>query len=211
MKKDDYNRIIDGFKSDENMKTRIKIKVMNNNKKANIFNLNKKVFTTAFILVFIFISIFTIPFLYNINTQNNNYYGFIVITKAEDGTEKPLTDVALPLDKYSLFMSSVPGLPFTVKLKENNTDKIVAIRIEVAKGRINTWNQTDYKVIDRGSSFISEVGQTFYWSPLSDTENKIKESIITITAVKGGKDLYSQKISIKSDNEGIFYSAVLLK
>lgn len=121
-------------------------------------------------------------------------------------------EVEILLAKYSLLMSSVPGLPFTFELHEGNKNEIFAdnIKITVDNGDLLLWDNVSGVITLIGKEYIGEGKFTLYWSPLNDGD-LVKDSIrMVITALKNDKIIGEQIITIKQIDEiGMYYTAVV--
>jgi hypothetical protein len=122
-------------------------------------------------------------------------------------------DVKVLLAKYSPLMSSVPGLPFTVGLTEDDmavTDTD-SLNIIADKGELIQWNQ-DTGIVSPADQSVAVEGETFrqktiYWSPVSyGEEADIAEATITVEAVADGVVVGRQEIRITRDEQGYYYA-----
>lgn len=97
--------------------------------------------------------------------------------------------------RYSLIMSSAPGLP--LKIDSMEADRI---HLQASIGSFFTWlpeTSESKRGIDQGIDISS--GDTVYWSPdYSDP----KKSVVVITAYSKNKELGSKTIEISKDEAG---------
>ncbi|OWA36853.1 hypothetical protein B9G55_01885 [Saccharibacillus sp. O16] len=137
--------------------------------------------------------------------------GFTVTAYAANGAPVAVRpDVEFPLGKYSVFMSSVPGLPITLDAEGANR-----LEIRASQGQLLLWNPSDGQVKNQGNHTEIEAGGTLYWSPLSEEEGEKKQpaiiadpSTLNITAYQDGQKLGSASIEIKWE-DGSEYTAKL--
>lgn len=127
--------------------------------------------------------------------------GFAVTAYAADGAAidvKP--NAEFPLGRYSMFMSSVPGFPVSVSAE--GADRI---EIRASAGELLSWSPSDSRVRRQGDRMDLEVGETFYWSPPSETESPaVASAELEITAYRQNEKLGKGRIDIESDDEGLY-------
>jgi hypothetical protein len=118
-------------------------------------------------------------------------------------------NVKVLLAQYSPLMSSVPGLPFTFDITDESMD-IGGLVVRVDCGKLIRWDpQIDNSsVTDCKKECTCNAGETLYWSPLSEEDNSVvTNATITVTAIKEGKEIGYQKISVILDGEN-YYAVV---
>jgi hypothetical protein len=124
---------------------------------------------------------------------------------AEDAQQQVLGPaVKVLLAKYSLLMSSVRGLPFTVDTVASGDAE--AIRVSVDWGTLNEWDREKGVVTSEGESVTLAAGETIYWSPFPDQE--AAAATITVEAVRAGVVVGTQRIAIAVDPQGYYTATV---
>ncbi|MHB1151473.1 MAG: hypothetical protein ACYCWE_14130 [Eubacteriales bacterium] len=121
-------------------------------------------------------------------------------------------NIDLPIDYYTLVMSSVPGLPFTIKL---NNDGKVNYNITATKGTLITWEDNgEIKPFVNGSEYGESI--TLYWSPLESDGSMAEETpeegiaaVITVTVNTPDNHEGKRELTITSD--GLYYYAHVSK
>lgn len=123
--------------------------------------------------------------------------GFVLTAYAADGTPvevKP--DISFPLGHYGLTMSSVPGFPLKIA-----ADQADSITLKATDGAFLLWTPPASRVIDKGRQLDIRPGDTVYWSPLSDTNDKpATESRLEIEAYRNHAKLGSRTVIVRSDD-----------
>jgi hypothetical protein len=139
-------------------------------------------------------------------TGDNDLYE----TSETSGSCGSLLSVSLPLDSYTPTMSSVPGLPFT--LKYNGTGKI-RYTVTTSAGTLLTWDETDGTVDVYAGSGEYGGEMTLYWSPLITDGNIISAKEVDGTCAVISVSAYTEddaeskcKITVKCSD--IYYTAV---
>ncbi len=120
--------------------------------------------------------------------------------------------IDLPLDTYTLSMSSVPGLPFTINIPEGTE---VYLDIAATYGTVMTWEDTyEVKPFVNGAKYSRPV--TLYWSPVTGdgTAESLfpavkegDENFILITVTVYTSDKQEGKREIQITPNGVYYSA----
>lgn len=113
-------------------------------------------------------------------------------------------NVKVLLAQYTPIMSSVPGLPFTIDLHSGigNTG-IEAIIVSAENGHLNKWDKETGIVSSEGQTATIDIGETIYWSPL--TNHAISDAI-TIEAISADSVVGRQTILITMDESGYYYA-----
>lgn len=158
------------------------------------------------------------------NANKSEFGGFVMVAYASEKKDNNLSsnykkdniatvlapDVKVLLSSFSPLTSSVPGLPFTFDFNKSEGGSVTAddMVITVDNGELCTWNMETGVVNSKGRSISCKSGDTLYWSPLiSLAGNKeatedpqydglAKNAQITVTAMKDGKEIGKQIISI---------------
>lgn len=127
------------------------------------------------------------------------------------------TQAKVLLAKYSPLLSSVPGLPFTFDLNINDNNALEVDNISVAtdSGELLTWDTASGVVTNNGISLNCQPGDTLYWTPFITNENANledsykagEETHITVTAMKDGRKIGKQIITI-TETDGDYYAIV---
>lgn len=118
-------------------------------------------------------------------------------------------DVKILLAQYTPTMSSVPGLPFTVDIAQNDKDSsyIEAINVYADSGELLRWDRNTGVISHGGQSTVIDSGETIYWSPLySHDPDDMGVITISVEAVSGGAVIGRQSIFITRDNKGYYYA-----
>ena len=103
------------------------------------------------------------------------------------------------LKKYSMAMSSHPGLPISFKVSGEGYD---SVQVSVDKGAILLWNDRSGAVSEHGDklSFDKRVDK-LYWSP----GEKLKEdAVLYITVYKDDKKADEKKYVIEYTGDNMF-------
>lgn len=140
-----------------------------------------------------------------------------------------IPNVEVMISNYDPLMSSVPGLPFTFAFNDivSNSLEAYSMKIEIDNGELLSWNSKTGIVTSKGTSTFCKNGDTLYWTPLipldgdetieEDTEYEgefwgnhegvVEKAQINITALKEGKEIGKQTISI-AEIDGKYYATV---
>ncbi len=144
-----------------------------------------------------------------------NETSYLSTNYMEDSTKIVLTpDIEISLNKFSLSMSSVPGLPFTIDISKDDIDNfnIDTIKVCVDSGELNNWNRDTGVVTSEGQSITIDIigtGETIYWSPGFDAEASNTRNIqITVEAISDSTVIGKQNIYITQDQNGYYYATV---
>jgi len=110
-------------------------------------------------------------------------------------------EVASSIEKYTLGLSSVPGLPLTVQLNTAKMDDQKEYIWKSERGEFLTWEKTDGKVklLDSVSSVKTD---TIYWVPGTLQWNDSIQLIVDIKDLESNKIIGRKKVEIKSFDEG---------
>jgi hypothetical protein len=119
---------------------------------------------------------------------------------------KPVSlDVQFPVAKYSLMMSSVPGLPLEIR-----AEKGAQVQAIVSEGDFLRWGpETDSKVLSKGRNYTFEAtsdATTLYWSPLLDGSGgrveiaSGKSLRVTVTATMPDRPTHTVIVLISMDD-----------
>lgn len=143
-------------------------------------------------------------------TAANNSKAYLTANYKKETTATVMRpNVKILLARYNLFISSVPGLPFTFDITDKNMNADV-IKVSVNSGSLLTWDSQieNALVNDCGSEYICHIGDTLYWSPLNEEENSIvSNATITVSAMIGEEAIGHQTINITYDGEN--YHAII--
>lgn len=196
------------IKADDSLKIKIinSIKEYKPKQTTHLFVLKKAAALMAVACTFFLVIAFGSQYIQNkdngINEDQSTvetiFPGFVITAYAADETHfeiKP--NVAFPLGKYEMTMSSVPGFP--LKIVCNGTD---IIKLTVTDGEFLLWASPDWRVYNKGKELEIKSGDTVYWSPLKEinSDSITRSCTISIKAFKNNKELGSNKIKIESDN-----------
>ncbi len=235
MKRDDYKRVIDHIKVDDDLEKRLEQKViMKNRKTIPLYHKVLAVGAAALLMVGL---ILILPKLQGERTHIANpspdaevtpvtqslFSGFNVVAYAAGSEGATLTGnypeettatvmapkVEIMLPTYSPLMSSVPGLPFDIRFETPQGEEIAPDRIEVTidQGSLCTWNQVTFKVEEKGEAVTLKESMTLYWSPLY-MDKAVNEITMTIQSMHGDTTVDTQVIVIKKLDEMRNYAAV---
>lgn len=149
-------------------------------------------------------------------TDNKTVFnGFVLTALTTNGSSKNektvLTpDVKVLLAQYDPGMSSVPGLPFTVDItEEDKEESIETINVSTDRGAFYRWNRSTGVVTPCGQQITIDKGETIYWSPISNKEDANAMNItITVEAVANNAIVGRQYIYITQDEVGYYYATV---
>jgi hypothetical protein len=110
-------------------------------------------------------------------------------------------EVASSIEKYTLGLSSVPGLPLTVQLNTADIDNQKEYIWKSETGEFLTWEKTGGKVklLDGVSSVKTD---TIYWVPGTLQWNDSIQLIVDIKDLESNKIIGRKKVEIKSFDEG---------
>jgi hypothetical protein len=243
MKKQDYNRVVSNLKADSGLEDRLRRKILSIDDREYAtggLSFKRQFVTLAMTCAVVLVIVFGIPFVPDVrNTAPREgadtpadkvpvFSGFVLTVYAADNTDSVLSptydrdttpveltpDAEILLPEYSPFMSSVPGLPFTIGYREAGENEAAAdsININVDNGEILTWDRKGGTVENKGKSYSCKAGETIYWSPLAEGSIAKGGAVITLTAVKNNEEAGTQKFLIKAlDDSGTRYSASIYK
>lgn len=113
------------------------------------------------------------------------------------------------IKQYSLFMSSVPGLPIEIAVNDNVPSKDISIKVKSTYGRIFMWINS--QPIDNTASEIDleYMDQTIYWSPVMNgeiLEDKGIPILIEVIDKSNGNILEDELIYVDNSNRDGFYA-----
>lgn len=110
-------------------------------------------------------------------------------------------EITSSIEKYSLGLSSVPGLPLTVQLNTAKMDDQKEYVWKSEAGEFLTWEKTDGKVklLDGVSSVKTD---TIYWVPGTLQWNDSIQLIVEIKDLESKLIIGRKKVEIKSYDEG---------
>lgn len=111
--------------------------------------------------------------------------------------------VKIGMQQYTPALSSVPGYPFTISLKNPVG---VVITVTADGGSLETWNRQTHVVKDVGKTYKIQSGNTIYWSPTVDGKSVTGKTVLIITAQKAGCETGRAKITITESKTG-WYTA----
>ena len=105
------------------------------------------------------------------------------------------------IEKYTLGLSSVPGLPLTVQLNTANIDNQKEYIWKSESGEFLTWEKTSEKVklLDGISTVKTD---TIYWIPGTLKWNDSIQLIVDIKDLESNKIIGRKKVEINSFDEG---------
>jgi hypothetical protein len=109
------------------------------------------------------------------------------------------------INKYSPMISSVPGIPLTVKFKANTGESDIKFHWVTEQGTFLSWQQVSGKISNLGKDAkINE--QKIYWT--IDPNVKLVESsfkiYLKIEDNDTSKVIYETSIELEQDKEGFF-------
>lgn len=125
------------------------------------------------------------------------------------GAVPPLAlDVRTGIERYSTFMSSVPGLPIKVSSADG-----ASVRIGCDAGSLSLWGpDTDSRVMDQGTTYEGKTPVTVYWSPFSGedaTEAPLPDAAgITVTVAMEGRPSRTMRVAVTTDEDGFYVASV---
>ena len=110
-------------------------------------------------------------------------------------------EIISSVEKYTLSMSTVPGLPLTVQLNTAELDNKKEFIWKSEKGEFLTWEKTGGKVklLDDVSSVKTD---TIYWVPGTLQWNDSIQLIVDIKDLESNKIIGRKKVEINSSDEG---------
>ena len=127
----------------------------------------------------------------NINTEEGNY-------------DFSLT---MKIEKYSLVMSSVPGLPLAIKCNNHDSKEKLELQFLCDEGEFLIWND-DGSISRLTSDYSCEFEDLdLYWSPINDESEITTEDIILTVLIKEentGKLLEEKKYTIE-EKDNYYY------
>lgn len=126
-------------------------------------------------------------------------------SSSEEYFEEFLLDVYFKIyifpEKYSMSMSSVPGMRIVVSLNAALYDATCSKKCSTENGSLLTWDRNTGKITDRGKSLYSTLGEPVYWSPL-DIEEDTRDDAVTISVLNEDGDIVIEKhISIEKEDD----------
>lgn len=202
------NRYIDGMNeimaSDE-----LKKSIINDVKKYQKkgFAYQKTAALLAAACTFILLAVFGFSFLQP-DSEKSLFDDFILTAYAEDGTPVEIKpNVGFPLGKYQMTMSSVPGFPINIVSGEAEV-----IKLSATDGSLLLWTPSSSKVVNKGNQLEINSGDTVYWSPLSDGDNKtVAKSAIEVIAYQNDKEIGRRTIEINRKDDYYYFGNLVEK
>lgn len=214
MKQEDYRRVVSGFVMDPECKNRVKKNVCRAYSKRNLLFRYSMVAACALFLIGAAAGTFFWHAAMPANTPP--FSGFVLTAYAagKPGSSVPgqKSDAVQLVPKkelrfhYSLHMNQVPGFPLTLGCREATKKTTAAdrIRITVDNGSILLWNHGD--VQDAGKIYECAPGTTIYWLPIENNTPVNKQTVLTLTAFKGNREIGTQKLHIQALGGGVVYT-----
>ncbi|HHW31375.1 MAG TPA: DUF4825 domain-containing protein [Clostridiaceae bacterium] len=108
-------------------------------------------------------------------------------------------------EKYSMFMSSVPGMRIVVSLNAALYDVNYSKKCSTEYGTLLTWDRSTGQITDHGKSFNPTLGEPVYWSPI-DMDETAGENVVTISILNADGDIIAEKRIKIEKVEDYFYS-----
>jgi len=102
-------------------------------------------------------------------------------------------------EKYSVAMSSIPGMQIMVSLNAALYDATYSKQCSTENGSLLTWGSNTGKIADDGKSLNSALGEPVYWSPVG-MEETVGESVVTISILDTDGDIIAEK-RVRIDKE----------
>jgi len=110
-------------------------------------------------------------------------------------------EISSSIERYTLGMSSTPGLPLTVQLNTAELDDQKEYIWKSEKGEFLTWEKTSGKVkLLDGVNIVKS--DTIYWIPGTLQWNDSIQLIVDIKDVASNKIIGRKKVEINSSDEG---------
>lgn len=124
--------------------------------------------------------------------------------------EKFLLDINFKIfvfpEKYSLAISSLPGMQISIGLNAEYYDAAYRIKYSTENGSLLTKDLNDRRIIDHGKSLEFTLAQTetVYWAPYN-MDDTVSEIIVTISVLnKNGDIIISKRIRVDREDEHIY-------
>jgi beta-lactamase regulating signal transducer with metallopeptidase domain len=95
-------------------------------------------------------------------------------------------------EKYSMSMSSVPGMRIMVSLNAALYDTTCSKKCSTENGTLLTWERNTGRITDHGKSLNSTLGEPVYWSPIG-MEEAVRENAVTISILNTDGDVIAEK------------------
>lgn len=134
-------------------------------------------------------------------------YITIAIALISGCNEKRLEVIIHPgITKYSMAMSSVPGIPLKGELKPNNNGVKITYHWITKEGEFLDWNEVSGKITVLGKE-VKNQGEKVYLSV--DVLSKPKVSkfnvVLKVEDIKTSALMAETSIEIKEDKDGIYH------
>jgi len=117
-------------------------------------------------------------------------------SKDKKSYEEFLLDVYFKIfifpEKYSISMSSVPGMRVVVSLNAALYDATCSKKCSTEHGSLLTWDRNTGKITDHGKSLNFTLGEPVYWSPLG-MEETVRENVVTISILNTDSEIIAEK------------------
>lgn len=116
-------------------------------------------------------------------------------------TENRLVDITSELEKYSLAMSSVPGLP--IKISNLDSSKTYFISFETTDGEVVMWHDGQVSAPVTDYTMLKDEPLVVYWRPILKDETRDLDYELNVIVY--GNDLavaldrYTRVISLDED------------
>lgn len=124
--------------------------------------------------------------------------------------EKFLLDIYCEIfifpEKYSLAVSSVPGIQLLVAVNAEYYDAVQSVNYSTESGTLLTKNVDTRQITDHGKTlnFTLGPGELVYWSPIGMDESE-REDLVTISVIdKKGDIIVSKHVKIEKGNDHIY-------
>jgi len=95
-------------------------------------------------------------------------------------------------EKYSMSMSSVPGMQIMISLNATFYDTNCSKKCSTEYCSLLTWDINTGKITNHGKSLNSKLGEPIYWSP-SVMEETVREDVVTISILNTHGNVIAEK------------------
>lgn len=128
-------------------------------------------------------------------------------SSSKEDFDKFLLDIYFEIfiypEKYSLAMSSVPGMRITIALNVEYFDTADRVKYVTENGSLLTRNVTTGQITNHGESLMTEF-EPIYWAPYDMDEN-LRDNVVTISVLnKKGDIIISKRIRIERVDNSSF-------
>lgn len=223
MDRNDYNRIVSRLTAPQELKPRIREKIVS----AGIGRGKKRKFKKPIIAACAAFTLLLTGFtgLYIRTVRNGSDSQCLALTVyAADNASDVLTsdfkkdsrptllkpDIIVNMPEYSPLTSSVPGIPFKVDIKNVKNSKGIKVKLTVCGGNIVTWDSPCGSTHIKGKNYVCGLGETVYWSPLNGGAVAKGKTVITAAELNEGRTIARQRIIVETA-DGTHYTAELEK